>query len=121
MAPGKFIANPGRMRQGGEMMEELPARVKKISENFISDMSNYYPWPGIDDDFALETRPKYDANNQACLDLLTAIGGAFTGLRHAVLSNSRHIEGVSSDARDEIDRQMSSLDTPDDSSQGGRH
>ncbi|WP_098011945.1 hypothetical protein [Streptomyces sp. sk226] len=121
MAPGKFIANPGRVREGGERMEELPLMTEKIAEDFISDMQNYRGWAGDTDDFAQTVRPKYDANNQACLDLIRAVGGAFWGLRQAVLANGRHIEGVSNYARDEIGRQMSSLDGPGDSSEGGRH
>ena len=121
MATGKFIADPGRIRRGGEAMEELPQRTNKIADDFIADMQNYRGWAGYNDDFAHGVLPKYDANNQSCLDLVRALSSAFTELGQAVWANGQHIEGVSSYARDEIDRQMSSLDTPGDSSQGGRH
>ncbi|MCI4042361.1 MULTISPECIES: hypothetical protein [unclassified Streptomyces] len=121
MAVGKFTANPGELRRASQMMEQLPAQAAKIGDNFISDIQNYRGWAGYSDDFAHEVLPKYDANNQSCLDLVRALSSAFTELGQAVWANGQHIEGVSNYARDEIDRQMSSLDTPGDSSQGGRH
>ncbi|MEU6951189.1 hypothetical protein [Streptomyces sp. NPDC045714] len=121
MAVGKFTANPGELRRASDMMEQLPAQAAKIGDNFISDIQNYRGWAGYSDDFALEVLPKYDANNQSCLDLVRALSSAFTELGQAVWANGQHIEGVSNYARDEIDRQMSSMDTPGDSSQGGRH
>lgn len=122
MATGKFIADPGRIRRGGEMMEALPERTKKIADDFISDMQNYRGWAGYNDDFALEVLPKYDATNESCLELIRTVGTALADLRQAVWANGQHIEGVSSYANEQIGRQMSSLDGPGgDSAGGGRH
>lgn len=121
MATGKFIADPGRIRRGGEMMEELPQRTNKIADDFISDMQNYRGWAGYNDDFALEVLPKYDATNESCLELIRTVGTALADLgRRSGPTGS--IEGVSSYANEQIGRQMSSLDGPGgDSAGGGRH
>ncbi|MGW2212997.1 hypothetical protein [Streptomyces sp. NPDC001781] len=119
---GKFTADPGRIRRGGEMMEALPERTNKIADDFISDIQNYRGWAGYDDDFAHEVLPKFEANNQACLDLIRAVGTAFSELRQAVWANGQHIEGVSAYANEQIGRQSSSLDAlGGDSAGGGRH
>ncbi|MFC9946335.1 hypothetical protein [Streptomyces pratensis] len=119
---GKYIADPGRVRRGGEMMEALPERTNKIADDFISDIQTYRGWAGYDDDFALEVLPKYDATNQQCLDLIRAVGSAFSELRQAVWANGQNIEGVSAYAQEQIGRQTSNLDGLDgDSSGGGKH
>ncbi|MET8557438.1 hypothetical protein ABZV64_21130 [Streptomyces sp. NPDC004959] len=119
---GKFIADPGRVRQGGEMMADLPDRANKIRDDFVSDMQTYRPWAGYNDDFALQVRPKYDANNNACLEFLDSVGLVFSSLRQAVLNNAREIEGVQSYANEEIAKQQSRLEGPGgDSTGGGRH
>ncbi|MFJ1896780.1 MULTISPECIES: hypothetical protein [unclassified Streptomyces] len=122
MATGKYVANPGGLRRSDEMMESLPERTKKIREDFIRDSQTYRGWAGYTDDFAHGVLPKYEANNASCLELVMALDSAFVGLREAVWANGQHIEGVQSYAKDQIGRQMSSLDGPgEDSSGGGKH
>ncbi|MGN5632162.1 hypothetical protein [Streptomyces sp. AC154] len=122
MATGKFVANPGGLRRSDEGMESLAERTKRLREVFIGDSQTYRGWGGYTDDFAHEVMPKYEANNASCLELLTSLGSAFLGLREAVWANGQHIEGVQSYAKDQIGRQMSSLDGPgEDSSGGGKH
>lgn len=122
MATGKFIADPDRIRRGGEMMEALPERTNKIADDFISDIQNYRGWAGYDDDFAHQVLPKYDATNESCLELIRTVGTALAELRQAVWANGRNIEGVSAYANEQIERRASSLDgLGGDSTGGGRH
>ncbi|WP_031088488.1 hypothetical protein [Streptomyces sp. NRRL WC-3549] len=122
MVTGKFIADPGRIRRGGEMMEALPERTNKIADNFVSDIQNYRGWAGHSDDFAHQVLPKFDANNEACLALIRAVGTALAELRHAVWANGQHIEGVSAYASEQIGRQATSLDgLGGGTAGGGRH
>lgn len=119
---GKFIAQPGMIRRGGEMMEGLPAQTNRIVENFITDAHSYRPYAGYNDDFAMTELPKYDRNNQSCIELLNAVSTAFSELRQAVWSNGRHIEGVSAYAQEQISRQSRNLDGLGGGSHGGgRH
>ncbi|MFE1246552.1 hypothetical protein [Streptomyces sp. NPDC058735] len=119
---GKFTADPGRIRRGGEMMEALPDRTNELGDGFISRLGDYDGWAGKDDDFAREVLPKYEANNEALLELIRTLGTAFSELQRAVWANGQHIEGVSAYANEQIGRQTSSLDAlGGDSDGGGRH
>jgi hypothetical protein len=122
MATGKFIADPDRIRRGGEMMEALPERTNKIADDFISDIQTYRGWAGYSDDFAHQVLPKYDANNEACLELIRTVGTALTELPQAVWANLQQIEGTSASVNEQIERQVSKFDgLGGDSTGGGRH
>ncbi|MFF3174312.1 hypothetical protein ACFVQ0_16970 [Streptomyces sp. NPDC057900] len=122
MATGKYVANPGGLRRSGEMMESLPERTKRMGENFIRDAHYFRDFAGKTDDFARGVLPKFDANNDSCLEMVRALGSAFVGLQEAVWANGQHIEGVQSYAKEQIGRQTSSLDGPgEDSDGGGKH
>lgn len=99
---GEYAADPSSLRQIIGEMKRLPEMAKKMRDDFRSHENDFTDWPGWTDDFARETRPKYEENNEHCVSYAMALYEALDGLVAATLTNLENIEGTRTDATDRI-------------------
>ncbi|MFF2525176.1 hypothetical protein [Streptomyces liangshanensis] len=100
---GTFEASPAAIRRAIQSMEALPALAKSMRERFVTRERDFTDWPGWTDDYARQTRPGYEENNQYCLDVADGLALALTGLVDATRANLQEIEDTQRQSTESIE------------------
>jgi hypothetical protein len=106
----RYYGDPRRIEAGTRQLDEIAKMAQSIASDFLDEISATVTWPGTDDEYAQQMRPKERKERQATKDTCTAVRDAIVGITEGTLQNLESMRRVRDQALDGIGQQTNNIE-----------